>query len=146
MSIEITDLQDFKKINIKKISGYLKKAVLFLGLSSKKITFCLCDNEFIINLNKKYFKKSTPTDVIAFPLSDTIDGDYLGEVVVSVEAAVKAAEAARLDWHDELLLYLVHGVLHLAGYDDTAAVKRKKMRAKERETLAHIGCRQDELL
>ena len=85
MKIEIANQQKIKKINLKRLRLYLQTAGSLLNISSKKITFLLCDNACIRKLNKKYFKKSTPTDVIAFSLGDELDKDYLGEVVVSVE-------------------------------------------------------------
>jgi probable rRNA maturation factor len=59
----------------------------------------------------------------------------LGEVVVSVEEAVAVAEKLKIDWQVELLLYLIHGILHLIGFEDSTAVQRKKMEKKQREIL-----------
>ena len=139
MKIEITNKQKIKKINLKTISLQIKKTADFLNLSSKKITFCFCDDSFIIELNKRYFKKLTPTDVIAFPLADEALSDYLGEVVVSVERAAIVAKELNVSWQQELLLYLVHGLLHLAGYKDSSAKDKKIMRHKEEEVLEFIA-------
>jgi probable rRNA maturation factor len=139
MKIEITNHQRIKKVNLKNVSFRIKKAARYLGLSSKKITFCLCDDNFIIKLNKKYFKKSTPTDVISFSLADELTDDYLGEVIVSVERAVIMAKELNVHWQEELLLYLVHGMLHLAGYKDGLIKDKKIMRQKEAEVLEFIA-------
>ena len=138
MKIEITNKQKIKKINLKIVSFQIKKTAAFLGLSSKKITFCLCDDSFITKLNKEYFKKLTPTDVIAFPLVDEFCDDYMGEVIISVERAVIVAKELNVPWQEELLLYLVHGMLHLAGYKDSSVKDKKIMRIKEQEILVYI--------
>lgn len=139
MKIEITNQQKIKKLNLKHIRRTLRTVAALLKLSSKKITFLFCDNSFIRRLNRKYFKKNSATDVIAFDLSGEGSGDYLGEVVVSVEQAVLAAADLGLRWQDELLLYLVHGILHLSGYDDRTASGRKRMERKQRVILKSLG-------
>ncbi|MCK4916916.1 MAG: rRNA maturation RNase YbeY [Candidatus Omnitrophica bacterium] len=116
----------------------LDKLGFLLNIADKHISFYLCDNEFIKNLNKKYFKKNLPTDVISFPLKDDLEPDYLGEVVVSVETAVNVSKDLDIKWQKELFLYLVHGVLHLIGYDDMTKVKRLVMEKKQEELLEEI--------
>ena len=139
MKIQLINRQKIKKINIKKISAALIEIAALINVSPAAVTFCLCDDEFIKRLNKKYFNRSSPTDVIAFSLADKPVGGYLGEVVVSVERAVIVAKEVSLAWQKELLLYLIHGMLHLTGYDDTTSPKSRRMRAKEQEVLACIG-------
>ncbi|MCF7876836.1 MAG: rRNA maturation RNase YbeY [Candidatus Omnitrophica bacterium] len=131
--MDIFNQQKIKKIDIKKVRNYLKKIFFYLSIESKKASFVLSDNRFIIGLNKKYFSKNTPTDVISFNLADEIEPDYLGEVVVSVEEAAAAAKELKTDWQAELLLYLIHGILHLIGFEDATAAQRKKMEKRQRE-------------
>jgi rRNA maturation RNase YbeY len=133
--MDILNQQRIRKIDIEKVRGYLKKIFFYLSIESKKVSFVLSDNRFIVKLNKEYFSKNTPTDVISFNLADEIEPDYLGEVVVSVEEAVAVAEKLKIDWQVELLLYLIHGILHLIGFEDSTAVQRKKMEKKQREIL-----------
>jgi len=138
MVIELTNQQKIKRVNLKQLDKYLKKILVFLSteggnISSKKLSILLSDNNLIKKLNKKYFKKPLVTDVIAFPLADDLEPDYLGEVVVSVEEAVRVAKKLGCKWQDELRLYLIHGILHLVGYDDRTKVKRARMeKAQER--------------
>jgi len=68
-----------------------------------------------------------PTDVIAFPLGK----DNLGEVVVSVERAVKVCKKYNNPWEAEFSLYVIHGILHLLGYEDTSPAKKKAMFKKQ---------------
>ena len=138
MKIEIINHQKIKRINLKLLKSHIKKVFILLNIPSKKVSFLLCDNAFIKKLNKKYFKKSTPTDVIAFPLSDNLDSGYLGEVVVSVQKAVETSVNFNHNWQTELLIYLIHGVLHLVGYDDKTKQKSKLMDKKQQVILAAI--------
>jgi len=143
--IELTNQQKIKRVNLKQLHKYLKKILVFLSaeggsasggnISSEKLSVLLCDNTLIKKLNKKYFKKSSATDVIAFPLTDGLEPDYLGEVVASVEEAAHTAKKLGCKWQDELRLYLIHGILHLVGYDDCTKVKRARMEKMQEELL-----------
>lgn len=134
--MELFDRQNIRKLNKKKIQKYLKKIFACLLINKKSASFVFCDNSFICRLNKEYFGKNFPTDVIAFNLNDDLDASYLGEVIVSVEEAVLTAKEIQVDWQRELLLYLIHGVLHLIGFTDQNPESRKKMEEKQSEILA----------
>ena len=138
MKIEITNHQRIKRINLKLLKSYIKKIFALLNIPSKRVSFLFCDNTFIKKLNKKYFRKLIPTDVIAFPLSDNLDPGYLGEVVVSVQKAVETSVNFNHNWQTELILYLIHGVLHLVGYDDETKKGSKLMDKKQQVILAAI--------
>jgi probable rRNA maturation factor len=139
--IEILNLQQIKKINLKELRLDVKKILTAIDLSDKKVSLVFCDNLFIVKLNKKTFGLKNPTDVISFPLSEGFSRDYLGEVVVSVEEAVNAAEDYGNTWKKELLLYVIHGILHLTGYDDLTGPKKTKMDNKQDEILAQLTSR-----
>lgn len=134
--MEISNRQKIKKIDTQRIRRYLKEIFSYLAIKEKKASFVFCDNKFIINLNKEYFSKDEVTDVISFPLADELDPNYLGEVVVSVEEAVSVADGLRFSWEKELLLYLIHGILHLLGFKDKTNKQRQKMEEKQQEIVS----------
>lgn len=94
MRIEVINQQKIKIINLKALHKYLEKILRFLSteggsasggnISSQRVSILFCNNNFIKKLNKKYFKKTSSTDVIVFPLKDELEPDYLVEIVVSV--------------------------------------------------------------
>jgi len=133
MKIEISNQQSLKRINLSQLRKYITKTCILLHKPAVKISFLFCDNCFIRKLNRKYFKKSGPTDVIAFPLEDKLDKNYLGEVVVSVEEAVRVSKKNGISWQEELVLYMVHGVLHLSGFCDKTKKDRDKMERKQQK-------------
>ncbi|REJ66900.1 MAG: rRNA maturation RNase YbeY [Planctomycetota bacterium] len=104
------------------------------GLSSCQISVAIVDDAQIHELNRRYLDHDEPTDVISFPLAQS-EGHLEGQLVVSLDTA--RAQAARLGWPvaDELLLYVVHGTLHLAGFDDRTPDERQQMRQEERRVL-----------
>jgi len=88
-------------------------------------------------LHEKHFDDPTPTDCISFP----IDDEVLGEVVVCPKVAIDYAARQGESAYGELALYVVHGVLHLIGYEDTTLAKAAKMRvAEERYRAARTVC------
>ena len=102
------------------------------------VSVAVVDDGTIRELNRRYLGHDEATDVLSFVLEET--GDRLeGEIVVSADTA--AETAPRFGWsaEDELLLYVIHGMLHLVGYDDTTPRKRAMMRKRERKYLSQSG-------
>lgn len=111
---------------------------------ARDVEIVFVDYDEIRSVNRRFLGRRGITDVIAFPLAESFDGpggSILGEVVVCVEKAVAEAKRRRLPVEREVLLYAVHGVLHLLGYDDHAPADIRKMRAAESEALRSAGWR-----
>jgi len=137
-AIEITNLSKVKRLKIRNIRKVLSLVFSLLGIPSSQASILLCDNKFIRKLNRKFFNESGVTDVISFPLKDATNPQYLGEVVVCVEEAVKLAKVYSNTWQEELVLYLIHGILHIIGFDDIKAKDRLKMQAKQEKILSKL--------
>ncbi len=90
-----------------------------LDLAGAELSVVLCDDAFIRALNLEYRGLDRPTDVLSFPQDDgpAVAGRLLGDVVISIETAARQAKARRCPAGDEVVALLVHGVLHLAGWD-----------------------------
>ncbi|MGE5141742.1 MAG: rRNA maturation RNase YbeY [Rudaea sp.] len=83
-------------------------------------------------LNADFHNVNAPTDVLSFPSDEQ---DYYGDIVISYETARANARAARWRTRDELELLVVHGILHLLGYDDLAPDDRAKMWKRQEKIL-----------
>ncbi len=103
-----------------------------------QISLALVDDPTMARLHERFLGHKGPTDVLSFLLEQSADG-IEAEVVVDTDVARR--EAPRYGWpaEHELLLYVIHGTLHLAGYDDRTAAGRKRMKAREEEVLAGLG-------
>jgi len=99
-------------------------------LGTRKVVVALIDDETMAGLHERFLQKKGPTDVLSFPH---------GEIVVSADTARREAEARGIRPVDELVLYVVHGALHLDGYDDRNPKAREEMRRAERRVLAKLG-------
>ncbi len=143
--IEITDLQDLIDLDRKLILQVLRRAMKEEGRAARSLSIVLTDSRHIRDLNREYLGVDDATDVICFPLEDydwphaLSNGGINGEIVASAEMALDQALARDLDPRAELLLYLVHGLLHLIGYDDRSPDQAVVMHQREDELLEQFG-------
>lgn len=103
----------------------------------------LLDDKGIARLNKEFLQREGPTNVISFPMqegqSTTINPQLLGDVVISLERAQKEAREAGMLFEDRLDYLLIHGILHLLGYNHQhSGSEARRMRKKQKELLAEI--------
>jgi len=136
--VSITNAQSTHPIDSDRLEGAVRTILAKEGAKSATVSVAIVDNATIHRLNREYLKHDEPTDVLSFVLDEnekTLDG----EVVVSADTA--AATAARFGWtaDDEVLLYVVHGTLHLLGYDDRQPDALRQMRDRERHYLGTLG-------
>ncbi len=117
-----------------------------------EVSVSFVDNKEIRQLNKLYRNKDKSTDVLSFPLgeNDVYDvnnetGAYLlGDVVISIETAIKQAQMYNHTLEREVGFLTVHSMLHLLGYDhETTPIDAAKMREKEEQVLEYLGITRD---
>lgn len=131
--IWIADLQK-RRVPATEIRRLARRILRGEGSRAASLSFAFVDDREIRKLNRKFLRHDYATDVLAFRL----DGEVLGEVVISTEYAAKEARRRGLPWEEELLRYVAHGVLHLLGYDDHAPRKKRIMWEKQEAYLAMI--------
>ncbi len=120
----------------------LAKAFAEAGLGGA-VSLALIDDAAMRIVNRDYHDCDAATDVLAFALRDPgmpqIPGAFDFEIVVSVETAARESRARGVDASAELLLYVVHGALHLLGYDDHDPEMARTMHARTLEVLGALG-------
>ncbi|MCI0515767.1 rRNA maturation RNase YbeY [candidate division KSB1 bacterium] len=130
--------QHKKLLKSKDIKNVISHILMELKIKNCEINIIFVDSQYIQDLNQQYFEKATPTDVISFSLTETPEPYLEGEVYVCVEMAQKQAEEYQISLENELFRLVIHGVLHLSGYDDQSPVQKEQMTAKEDEYLAWL--------
>ena len=105
------------------------------GVASAKVTVAFVSNDHIHRLNKQFLAHDEPTDVLTFPYSVKGAKKLEGEVVIGDEVAREYAADRGHGVELERQLYVIHGCLHLCGYDDTSDAAEAKMRDRERHYL-----------
>jgi probable rRNA maturation factor len=109
-----------------------------LGSPDGELSLSLVDDREITELNQQYLLRDRPTDVLAFPMQEGSFSDInpllLGDVVISVETAHRQAAEKKHSLADEVCVLLIHGILHLLGYDhEPLGSQAKTMRKKEKD-------------
>lgn len=140
MRITIINLQNKVPVNSKRVKKTVQKVLSSEGIKkSGEITACFVDDRKIKELNLKYLGKNNPTDVIAFDIAGPKSPDkYFADIVISTDRAIDNAKVFHTTPLYELYLYVIHGVLHILGYEDKASMQRKIMQKKEKEILATL--------
>ncbi len=138
MDIEITNSQTHLTVNPNTLAGLARRVLEREGIASASISIALVDDAKIREINARHLDHDWPTDVITFRLSDPED-PLEAELILSAEMAATTAGEAGSDPLAELVLYLVHGLLHLCGYDDRDDHEVTRMRERESEVLAREG-------
>ena len=101
------------------------------------LVYVFCDDEYLLNINKTYLNHNDYTDIITFDLSDggKLDGKLDGEIYISLPRVKENAKTYKTKFPDELHRVIIHGVLHLLGYDDRTEKSKMEMRIREDELL-----------
>ena len=109
------------------------------GIHDAEISLAFVDNPTIHQLNQRYLQHDEPTDVLSFPLSEANAKRLAGELVIGAEVAQTQAASLGHDLQAELALYVIHGLLHLCGYDDETEPGVEEMRRREKHYLQKLG-------
>jgi probable rRNA maturation factor len=107
-----------------------------------EVSIVYCDDAFIHDLNKQWRSKDTPTNVLSFPLASgaaLATTPMLGDIIISCETVIREAKDEGKTFADHLTHMLVHGALHLVGYDHEIDAEAEAMEALERVVLSQLG-------
>ncbi len=108
------------------------------GMEEGNIAVIFCDDRYLLEINKKHLNHDTLTDVIAFDYKDDFEG-ISGDVFISYNRVKENAVEYKSTEKKELYRVILHGILHLAGYQDKEESDKKIMRRKEDEYLTLLN-------
>ena len=132
--VAVSDRQRRLRVNTRRLAEIARRTLELVDDSGSQLSVVLVNDATIAKLNAQYHAASGPTDVLSFDY-----GEGQGELIISVECAVRQARRFRVAPGRELALYVIHGILHLHGYDDQTALDRQRMRATERRLMLQLG-------
>ena len=121
MSVYIIDEQTECSINSESLENQIKTILPLLNCQNKELSILLTDDEKIRKLNKQYRNKNMSTDVLSFSQSEGeengLEHNLLGDIVISITTAMRQSSEHNLSINEEIVLLLIHGILHLLGFD-----------------------------
>ncbi len=130
MSIKIYyDQIKFRIRKLKEINRFLDKVIRDEGRVPGDLLFILSDDESVLNINREFLKHDSYTDVIAF--DDSVGEIVSGEIYISIDTVRKNAREYGCSIREETVRVMIHGLLHLCGYDDIHEKDRKIMLMKQ---------------
>jgi rRNA maturation RNase YbeY len=123
---------------------YVQQILTYLECDDQELSVVFASDRLMRTLNRAYRHQDSPTNVLAFPQRPTHQGEpstaLLGDVIVALPTAAREARALQQSLEERVLYLLVHGILHLLGYDhDQSVHERCRMEAREQEILRHLG-------
>jgi len=139
MSISIQNRQKRLTVDVGRVRRSLKRLLKELGCKDSEVSLLLVDDDQIREINKSYLQRDRPTNVISFAMTEGAFGDVhpeiLGDIILSVETAARDAMACDIDFMDEVEFLLIHGLLHLVGYnhENVESKEANKMKKLEQE-------------
>jgi probable rRNA maturation factor len=137
IGVSVASPQELVALEHERLKECARTVLTGEGIKEAKVTLAFVDDATIAGLNKRFLDHDGPTDVITFPYSR---GKKLeGEVVIGVEVAQREVAERGHDVNTELCLYVIHGALHLCGYDDRTDRDVADMRKKERAYLKQLN-------
>lgn len=136
--IEVVSRQRRKKIDCQRWQSFAKQALRAIGDDVVDVTIAFLSNRQIKELNKRFRDIDRPTDVLSFPASDNFDASVdpnLGDIAIAVELAESQALENKLEFDREIAQLILHGLLHLHGYDhetDQGEMNRLELRLRRK--------------
>jgi probable rRNA maturation factor len=138
--VEIYDELPGRRIPHRRLKLAVRQVLQEAGIQRGEVSLAIVGDQRMQALNRQYLAHDWTTDVLSFVLeTDASQRRLDGQIIINADYA--AREAARIGWHrdDELLLYAIHGALHLTGMDDQTAEGRQAMRLAEARHLRVFG-------
>ena len=141
MSIYLRNEVKASGVNARRLKQDARKLLGAVGEESSTLSISLVDDREIAILNRDHRGKDKPTDVLSFPLdpSEEAPERLLGDIVISVDTAKRQAAEYDALLQNEVNRLLIHGILHVLGYDHEEPAQRQTMEAEERRLAGVIG-------
>jgi probable rRNA maturation factor len=137
--VTVADSQKSKRLNrafLKRVTENLLSKQL--GLEDAEVGFDFVNDQRMAELNQRYLGHEGSTDVITFPYSES-DGPLQGDIFICVDEAIRQSRSFKTTWQQEIVRYMVHGILHLLGEDDLKPDLRRKMKRKENRLVEKLS-------
>lgn len=130
----MTEGVSLPELDYEKLGRWINAVAAAHGFTVGNITYCFCDDEYILDANRKFIQHDYYTDIITFDY--TRRNRVGGDILLSLDTVRSNADKFGVSYQQELLRVIIHGVLHLCGIDDKGPGEREIMEAEENKALA----------
>ena len=126
---------DFVLGEQEKIADWIRETIEEEGFQLGRIDYIFCSDNYLLEINRKHLGHDDFTDIITFPLEEN---PVTGEIYISIDRVQENSISFQSDFEDELHRVMIHGVLHLCGYDDHEEDDIQEIRGKEEDSLDRL--------
>ena len=133
MAVHFSSTVKIKTPSKKILKIWVEKIVASEKRKLKSLAYNFCSDEELFQKNKQFLNHTTYTDIITFDYSE--ENLLSGEIYISADRVKENAEKFKIDFSEELIRVMAHGVLHLCGYKDKSPIQQKQMRAAENRAI-----------
>jgi len=142
--VDIVSKKARGKFSCRELRRIALKVLELVKQDQAELSIALVDNKEIQALNAKFRNKDAPTDVLSFPADDHLNLGVrlLGDVIISVEKAEQQAKERKRSLHEEMVALLVHGTLHLVGYDHERSRRDARIMGRLEKEIYRTLCEQ----
>ena len=137
--VTISSSQTALRVPRKRLTELVAFVARSEGAAIAEVDLAVVNRDEIASLNRRYLRRAGPTDVLSFDLSDADDEGICAQVIVCGDLAAAQAPEHGLTPRRELMVYVIHGLLHLMGYEDDSVRGAARMHARQDELLEAFG-------
>jgi len=130
----MTEGVEMPRLDFEKVRRWIEQVASNHGYATGNLTYCFCDDGYILETNRKFLRHDYYTDIITFDY--TRRGRIGGDMVISLDTVASNAGEIGVSYDSELLRVIIHGVLHLCGINDKGPGEREVMEAEENKALS----------
>ena len=136
MAIHFHNEDVIASFNKTTVTEWLNSCIQDLDYKTGEISIIFCSDDYLLKINKKYLNHDYFTDIITFNYNE--NNTIIGDLFISIDRVKENAKELKVDFNNELYRVIIHGVLHLCGYNDKTQDQQKEIRTKEDEYLVLI--------
>jgi len=129
IQVAVHNAHGTRRVEARRIRTIVRRLLTDEGRGRANVSLVFTGDALSRRMNRKFFAHDRATDVMSFPLE--IGGDIEGEIYVNLDKATRQARTYKVSLANETARLVIHGVLHLVGYDDVAAAAARRMKKRE---------------
>ena len=139
MAVLIKDSQKLFAPDKQRVRKVTEDLLIYLGLENRDLSILFTNNKEIRKINRTYFNKDRPTNVISFSYMDGSPCEVAGDLVISLERAREESEDSGVPFYERVLSLIIHGLLHVQGFDHEKGEREaRRMRYREKKLLTYV--------
>ena len=139
MAVLIKNSQKLFLLDLQAVQRLTEELLSFSGLEHRDFSILFTDNKGIQKINKSYFDRDRPTNVISFSYLDGFPCEVAGDLVISLERAREESDKSGVPFYERIFSLIIHGLLHVQGFDhENGEREARRMRYREKKLLTYV--------